>query len=670
MSEHLLAISIGPVQGFIVAARRTRDFWMGSAILSEVAKAVALAAVRREEGAAPDLDRLVFPAPLKPEDLQPMAFDAENRELKNEFDVTNVILCVLEAAPEEIAEEARRLRSVTQARWREIARKAANRCGGELRPDWETQLRDELIEFYAAWVPLSDDAGYADARRRVTRLLGGRKACRDFEPWQGIAGVPKSSLDASRETVLEDLPRSKSRRRRLRVKSGEQLDLAGVMKRAEWGHDSIRYPSLSRVAIDPWIRGIVAAGIRGQGIRERFDEIQEVCQELARLGVLRERKSTNRKGIENDLDKFPWLKDFPFEGTPLYVNRHQELRDELAKEAVLPEHDDEQADADVVEDQLTRLQVLLRELGRAHPFTKPWEYAAFLAADGDRMGATLSEIAKLPDGLRKHREFSRRQSEFAVEVRRIMGRDFSGACFYAGADDVLAMVAVDQAIACARRLHDRFGELLGELVQSWGLAPPTLSVGIAVGHFLEPLEDLLRYARKAEDRAKNPTEDERAKGQAERNGLAVSLHPRGGASFTVRDNWMATADQPRIDERIESWAKLHRQRQLSAKAAYDLRLLAAQYGREWRDPAALCQAIRRDAVRLLRRKRGLSGVPLEDVRPLVERLLQTVATPRDLFVAAHELMLGQWIGDALDQAAGVSRRSQSSLTAIREGENV
>ena len=39
--KHLLAISIGPVQDFIAASRRTNDLYAGSTMLAELAKAVA-----------------------------------------------------------------------------------------------------------------------------------------------------------------------------------------------------------------------------------------------------------------------------------------------------------------------------------------------------------------------------------------------------------------------------------------------------------------------------------------------------------------------------------------------------------------------------------------------------------------------------------------------------
>ena len=58
--SHLLAISVGPVQEFIAAARRTRDLWFGSYLLSEISRAVAKA-VENQGG------RLIFPASSDPE---------------------------------------------------------------------------------------------------------------------------------------------------------------------------------------------------------------------------------------------------------------------------------------------------------------------------------------------------------------------------------------------------------------------------------------------------------------------------------------------------------------------------------------------------------------------------------------------------------------------------
>ena len=38
-SRYLIQVAVGPVQGFIATARRSRDLWFGSYLLSELSKA-------------------------------------------------------------------------------------------------------------------------------------------------------------------------------------------------------------------------------------------------------------------------------------------------------------------------------------------------------------------------------------------------------------------------------------------------------------------------------------------------------------------------------------------------------------------------------------------------------------------------------------------------------
>ncbi|MGH7224981.1 MAG: type III-B CRISPR-associated protein Cas10/Cmr2, partial [Gemmataceae bacterium] len=152
VSTHLLAISVGPVQEFIAAARRTRDLWFGSYLLSEISRAVAVAVA--EHG------KLIFPASAQ----------APN--------VANVILVELAAGrdPATIAANAKR---AAQMKWREgYAVPVLKEYQGVIdREIWDDQV-DDVIEFYAAWTPL--DGNYSEARARVMRLLAGRKYCRDF----------------------------------------------------------------------------------------------------------------------------------------------------------------------------------------------------------------------------------------------------------------------------------------------------------------------------------------------------------------------------------------------------------------------------------------------------------------------------------------------------------
>ena len=110
---------------------------------------------------------------------------------------------------------------------------------------------------------------------------------------------------------------------------------------------------------------------------------------------------------------------------------------------------------------------------------KPIPYLAVLVADGDKMGAAISRL----ESPAKHRDFSLALAGFAEEARRITAAH-QGVLVYAGGDDVLAFLPVDKCLDCARELHDVFAELLN------AYGSPTLSVGLAIGHFMENLEDL------------------------------------------------------------------------------------------------------------------------------------------------------------------------------------
>jgi CRISPR-associated protein Cmr2 len=199
MSAHLLAASIGPVQEFIAAARRTRDLWFGSHVLSEISKAAAAALTN---GGA----TLIFPA--SGSDLTP----------DSPANVVNVLIAEVPAAVD-ARDLAKAAKESAGERWRDFADKVFDSYRSFIEEDtWNDQI-DDVVEFYSAWTPLTHD--YRASRAAVMRLLAGRKNLRDFEPARGREGVPKSSLDGARESVLrKNHPASP----RLRLNPGEQLD--------------------------------------------------------------------------------------------------------------------------------------------------------------------------------------------------------------------------------------------------------------------------------------------------------------------------------------------------------------------------------------------------------------------------------------------------------------
>jgi CRISPR-associated protein Cmr2 len=591
MNAHLLTISIGPVQEFISAARRTRDLWFGSRLLSEISRAVATTVEKH--------GNLIFPASLL----------AQN--------VANVILIELKAGadPRVVAAEAQ---GAAHDYWLTFAKEAHHEASMVIRTDtWNDQVED-VIEYYAAWAPRSPD--YRADRARVMRLLAGRKNCRDFcQASQLDGGLPKSSLDGQRATVLEG-PKPgekqatyrnkwpKEIRRKLRVRSGEQLDAIGVVKRV--GEGVKRYPSVSRIAADVWIRGIRKSG--GADVLCRF---AEYCGSLPRDVVHR-------------LDEFPQFKDFPYEGTTLFRTRHHEWWEEA---------DDVPEDAAQRKEPPEWYAGLDGELSAVEEFAakcrigkEPEPYLAVLVADGDRMGEAISAL----DSVEKNQAFSQALADFAGKAQELVEKH-NGVLVYAGGDDVLAFVPVDKCLECARELHVCFGKLMEE----WSKDAPnplTLSVGVAIGHFMDNLEDLLEYGRAAEQHAKRP----------DRDGLAVHLHKRGGAPITVRAKWAA-----KPYERITRYAQLIQDEAIPIKLPYDLRRLADVYGgwpAETEDQKkTAADAMRKDVIRVIRDKQPRSGGHMPEIETAVAKRVTHAAS---LHHFAQELLIARQIATALGQA--------------------
>ena len=604
--NYLLQISIGPVQDFISAARRTRDLWFGSAMLSEISKAAALA-VHQEGG------RLIFPSPQNPEeDL------AASDNPDQSMNVANVILAEVDGkSQDEVRAICERAKAAAQERlegYSQDALKRLEKSGLIDAQRWKDQIKD-LLEFYSAWAPVGQD--YAGARKTVARLLAARKNVRDFGPNPCGDRVHKCSLDGLRESVFnkkrleaEDLKRLP---KGVRVKENEALDAVGMIKRMA----AQAFSSVSRVALDPWIRG------RGRDFLERYrEEFKEFCEELIQLGSL------NRvRAQEGDA--------FPYEGTALLISRH----DAMIKEAKDPNR---------ARDLCAKIERYI-ENSFAAPDRPQEPYLAFLCADGDRMGATLSGM-KSPD---EHRKFSGELSKFAKQARDIV-KEEHGVCVYAGGDDVMAFLPLDTALNCARRLRNAFHELMGGFGDP--KRPPSLSVGLSIAHAMEDLELLLEYGRKAETAAKRGADGKAAEREEDRNGLAVSVSSRGNVPITVRERWdqgtgsQGLAGMP-LDQRLLWWAGQFRDGKIPNKFPYELRENAKPY-EGWKDEEALRRAIQSDAIYIFNHKDArLSREDKEAVENYIrDRAPDGVKDADGLQTLADEMILAQWIAQGLEQA--------------------
>lgn len=522
---YLLAIAIGPVQDFIAASRKSRDLFYGSELLSSISREAADYLFGRSD------TELIFPAP---------------ESLIDRHSVANKILVQTSAHPASLAESARESANAElMKRWSAILPTIQDTKAfpvGAVDYELGEQQLEDFLEWYAAWVsydPAENDA-YSKARIRVDRLLAGRKALRDFLPAHGRDMRPKSSLDGSRETVVNasDHP---AVAQRLRLKRGEQLDGVSLIKRLEGEH---RFVSTSRVAIDPFIR---AVSLHSDEKIALLQELEDHARHLANTDLV--------ERFDRDQTRTHHYDVFPFDTQLFYeLSKQTAVRQLDSRKPIEADSNSEHVSLRYAKEvqAVSRFVDLVGELKDGAMV--PPAYFAVLRADGDKMGATINDLKCIEH----HQNLSFHLGKFAKEAENIVKKHY-GASIFTGGDDVLAFLPIDTALPCADALRLSFQATMKEALSSRNYPAdddrksrrerlPTLSVGIAFGHFADHLQSLLDRSMKAERAAKQP-----------RNALAVSLsaHSGGGDERVVvhlweenpvRNRWAVALDCHRLDQ--------------------------------------------------------------------------------------------------------------------------
>lgn len=478
MTAHLLLVTLGPVQDFIAQARRTRDLWYGSHLLSELSRAAARALV---DGGA----QLIFPslkagdpeleschAPLRPSGTPPR-------------NIANKLLSEVPSGvnPKQLARDVRE--EVTRY-WREqladpVRKKCARLIASGIDSVWTEQV-DTFLEFFAGWLPLEN---YAKTRRELEQIIAGRKMLRDFPAWMhGRGNVPKSSLDGARETVLSP-PRQRDPGlvRKYRIADGEQLDAIGLVKRA--GGEPDQFVPVINVALASWLEHV-------NGVApDELDVLRTACRNIGIARVMR-----------TDL---PCAQPFPFDASVFLTSRWRSVFTEQGltgnAESWCRNH----------------VQPIFDRV------SEPYPYVACLVADGDHMGRVIDRLGSATE----HRAFSEALARFASEARTVVEQNHRGVLVYSGGDDVLAFLPLPETLSCADDLRKSFAKEIASTCHSIPAEQlPTLSVGIGIGHVMESMGDLLALGRQAEREAKR-----------DRNALAIIVDKRSGGSTTWRAKW-------------------------------------------------------------------------------------------------------------------------------------
>lgn len=498
MAKRRLAFTFGPVQGFVAQARRTRDLWAGSWLLSYLTESAMAAAER--EGA-----ELVLPH-RDPGDRSCVTMRRDRARFgrfPNRFtaDAEDPVRAARAAADELV----RTWKRVAQGVWDAFVAGAAEQHGLGTAEIWRRQVESF---WEVSWVVA--EAGRVDAALRARKNV--RLVQAPVEP-----GVHCSLMGDLQELSGHFGPGSRSRQvdfwQAVRAQSAsfdleenERLCAIALIKRLFpkvapkavgvnlEGVES--WPSTAWLAARPWI---------GRAMRTAPARAESFARAATKLAGKQRATQERRAARAHFGEAAAAHAGFASLSGPLFFAAALEE----PKSLELP------ADADTREARYA-LEGLCKQVDRdLQPFY------AILLMDGDHMGTLLDKARRCGGG---EASVSRALNDFSGRVEGIVW-DHQGHTVYAGGDDLLALLPAPGALACAEALADAYARAF----QTQGISDATLSGGLVFSHYKWPLRAALATARHALD--------EVAKERTGRAALAIGVIQSSGLAARWSAPW-------------------------------------------------------------------------------------------------------------------------------------
>lgn len=565
----LMLLSIGSVQGFIARARKLCDVSFGSHILSDISKE-AVRCLMEEYGA-----RFIFPSIDR----------GKSTAAAPDLRISNKILAVVET--DDVKWVALQVRRAVARKWLSYADQAKERLKGcIIGPMWERQVKD-FIEFYAVWVEMKSEADYPDALERAEQLMSARKTLRDFRPNRpaNLYGDLKSSLDPGKESVLR--PNRFNLYARYGIKRKETLDAISLVKRMA------RFIGEKKECLS-------VCDIAFHRFRDKLDHPQfAVSKEKVDQYYKSIRLILQEKGVVLPGDTLQ-----TYDSRMFYVHRVEEGISELIGEqsepAPLLSEEDKQELTLQIQAELDKLYQVIG--------AKPSSCYTLVVGDGDRVGSNFRSMTTME----QHESFSEHLSAFASTVEDTI-IDHRGQLIYSGGDDFIALLPVDRCLEAIGAVHHHFTDRMKKALPH-AARRPTLSIGIAVVHMLEPLEDSLQVAKAVQKLAKK-----------RRDELAIHFQ-KGSGSNEIKVS-LPFADAP-VDMLLK-FAYLYQEGYISTSFAYGLQELYQLYEHiqsdEYLQPHHLGETLFLEVQRMMRKKKS----DFFDIQTLEKELLPIFVRLRD-----------------------------------------
>lgn len=493
-NRRIFHLTLGPVQSFVSQARRTRDFWAGSFLLSYLT-AHAMKATQAQYG------QIMMPDISSDELL--IRIEARQGEGPNIASLPNVF----EAEVSDTF-DGKKVADAIQAEWLHIAeevwdhdRLATLKVDKEL---WDEQITNFWEIVWVLTDTNTDTNTPALSMRKNWRSLYppeqlGDK-CTMMGEWQELSGVDRPGGEI--QSVFWDTVRKIAPD----IRQGERLCAISYVKRRFVHHwEKVHagwelptgVPSTSYLAAVHWIKQVLLFGNP-----EEITAFTTAAKKISQLGEWK----TSIACIE----KLPGGKHFSSLDGPIFFRSALENRREY----------EDEAKAALVLSALGKLAETKLPSGRKIGHPSP--FYAILLMDGDRLGETKKALGG------DAKRLSKALGEFTRAVPKIV-RHNNGFLVYAGGDDVLALLPLEDALNCALALRTAYLAVFAK--QEIARDKYSISAAINFAHMKLPLTLILKDVHRLLD--------EIAKEATGRDAIAVRVWKPGGAQLTWSMKWQS-----------------------------------------------------------------------------------------------------------------------------------
>ncbi len=596
-NNSLFLFTIGPVQSFISQARKTQDLFMGSFLLSYLSF-TAIEKIIEKYGPTNIIYPDLFLQPLMDFYLEKEKIPVLNSycDFIDQPTIPNRFVAII---PESDEEEIRRLAA---NRVREEWGKIVNAVLKEFKLDSHKEVQSHISshtkdfpEIYWVAIPFKIDT-------KNIKTSGLKDFLENIEPWQRLwdfakeKGESPPNIGLLYQPIYTSLEKSMGARKNLRdfeqiEEKGKKCHLCsereGVIRKGMGDLEVGKYIDdteglcvlcFTKRALDKYLETksskfrdfsfpstaeVASTDFKEKAITHAKDEFKGYVEKFK--DVMGEEKF--KKVIVNPLPKIE-VKFNEIKNLEGYWFFEENLtKDKFEKELGMKDVTEE--DIENLKDELQRIY---EKIGRPNP------YYAVIMLDADNMGKWLSgellpEIKyaynsgvweKLPKDFKNqlknitnnkkiltpaiHASISTALRNYSIEfVRKIVEEEHYGRLIYAGGDDVLALVNVNDLFEVMRKLRAGFSGQIrfedGSIKVDWenkkGFVEKddkllltmgknaTASCGVVIAHYKMPLKIVLDKVRGMEKKAK----------EGEKNAFAIALLKHSGEEKVGKSKW-------------------------------------------------------------------------------------------------------------------------------------